>query len=216
MSKAPSEETKLEQKRCTLLGADWVPWIKVNEFSSLGTRSLLIDWKTGRQVHCLSLGERTAYLIRRWDDAVTDINEQVVLDIKRTTEIAERLGYKPVNHGRTHMTSDFRVFYDDGSVKVYSFKSSPIDKDNPRNERLMQRLKIEETYWESEDIPWEQIYGCDLNYTFAANIDLVTRFYDRRKVFDEISEMKHLIATKQIFVDMESQILDVERMVNHG
>ena len=216
MSMAPSNETKLKEKRCTQLGAGWIPWIKVNEFSSLGTRSLLVDWKTGRQVHCLSLGERAAYLILRWNDEVKDINEQVVLDRNRTDRIAKELGFRQVNYNDSYMTTDFRVFYTDDDVKALSFKNAPIDKDNPRNRRLLERLEIERVYWVSQGIPWDQIYGTELNYTLASNIDLVTRYYDRRFVFDEASELKHLIATKQVVVDMESEILEIERMVKHG
>lgn len=219
-----SDETKFMEGRCMRLGKYWVAWIKVNEFSSLGTRCILIDWKTGRQVQCLSLGERAFYLINRWDDDILDINEQVVLYkdssplIKGTTEIAEELGVKAIAYGKKCTTSDFRIFYSDGSVKVFSFKSSEDEVFAPKNVRLRQRLAIEKAYWESQSpsVPWELAYRSEVNFTLADNIAMVTRFYDRKKVFDDVSYLKHLIATKQVTVDMESEILNFGEMVKNG
>ena len=154
-----SDETKFKEGRCSKLGKDWIPWIKAFEFSSLGTRSILIDWKTGRQVHCLSMGERAWYLIHRWDDSILDINEQVVLykdsskEVMGTTEIANKLGVRAICNGQKCTTSDFRVFHSDGSVEVVCFKASEEAVFAPKKERLRQRLSIEQAYWEWQERP---------------------------------------------------------------
>ena len=35
-------------------GKDYVPYILTSEFNSLGTTSIITDWKTGRHIHCMS------------------------------------------------------------------------------------------------------------------------------------------------------------------
>ena len=47
-----------------------------------------------------------------------------------------------------------------------------------------------------------------MNVVFAENIRIVSKFYDAPSVFDEMSMLKHMIATKRIQVDMESEPLD--------
>ena len=47
-----------------------------------------------------------------------------------------------------------------------------------------------------------------MNVVFAENIRQVCAFYDKSSVFDEMSLLKHLIATKKIKVDMESEPLN--------
>lgn len=221
-----SDETKFKQGRCSRLREFWIPWILATEFSSLGTRAIIIDWKTGRQVHCLSLGERAWYLINRWDDNITDINEQVVLYRKNhyetdppligTTAIAKEIDVKPINGGRSCGTSDFRVFYEDGSVEVVSLKPSEEVVFGTENVELRARLAIEQDYWNRQSVPWQLSYASDLNYTLADNIALVTKYYDKNEVYDDVSYLKHLIATKQVSVDMESEILNFGEMIRHG
>lgn len=221
-----SDKTKFKQGRCTRLGPYWVAWTWATEFSSMGNRAIIIDWKTGRQVHCLSLGERIWYMINRWKNNITDINEQVVLykdsvydmdpPLIGTTEIAGRLDLPAINGGRSCTTSDFRVFYDDGSVEIVSIKPSEEAVQGPKHQNIRNHLAIEEAYWLNQSIPWRLEYSDDLNQILADNISLVTQYYDENEVFDDISYLKHLIATKQVVVDMESRVLDFGEMIKRG
>ena len=44
-----------------------------------GTTSIITDWKTGRNIHCMSQGEAMWYFLLRWDDSNIDIREQLSL-----------------------------------------------------------------------------------------------------------------------------------------
>lgn len=52
-----------------------------------------------------------------------------------------------------------------------------------------------------------------MNIVFAENIRMVCMFYDLSSVFDEMSMLKHYIATKKIQIDMESEPLDFQYLL---
>jgi hypothetical protein len=79
MSRKISQKTKQLRKMGTGEGASYIPYITTSEFNSLGTTSVIRDWKTGRGVHCLAQGETLWYYILRWDDNNVDIREQSML-----------------------------------------------------------------------------------------------------------------------------------------
>ena len=57
------------------------------------------------------------------------------------------------------------------------------------------------------------VFKDEMNQILAENIRFVCVYYDRSRVFDETSLLKHLIATKQIKVDMETQLLDIPTLL---
>lgn len=52
-----------------------------------------------------------------------------------------------------------------------------------------------------------------MNIVLAENIRMVCMFYDLSSVFDDMSMLKHYIATKKIQVDMESEPLDFQYLL---
>ena len=57
------------------------------------------------------------------------------------------------------------------------------------------------------------VYKDEMNIVLAENIRMVCMFYDLSSVFDEMSMLKHYIATKKIQVDMESEPLDFQYLL---
>ena len=49
----PKGKSKIREQRGQGEGAAYIPWIKTRELSSMGTKSLINDWKHGRQIHTL-------------------------------------------------------------------------------------------------------------------------------------------------------------------
>lgn len=68
-------------------------------------------------------------------------------------------------------------------------------------------------YWKEKNVEWELIDSSMINKTLVRNVMLVTEFYDKTRVFDKISLIKHLIATKQLVVNLEDKILDFEQLL---
>ncbi len=208
MSRKISQKTKRLRKMGTGEGVNYIPYITTSEFNSLGTTSVIRDWKTGRGVHCLSQGEALWYYILRWDDDNVDIREQYPLENKITVQIAQELGVKHPRNDDHIMTTDFLVTKSDGSLMAYSIKST---KD--MDERTLQILCIEKLYWDKRHVPFQLLFADKVNKISASNIRLVTECYNIESVFDNISYFKHLIATKKILVDLDNGILDINSMI---
>ncbi len=199
MAKTPSRNTKLSRKMGSGVGKNYLPYITTSEFNSLGTTSVIKDWKTGREVHCLSQGEMYWYYILRFDDENIDIREQFPLDRSKTEKIAQQFGIKhPGNSMEYVMTTDFLVTRSDKTHIAYSVKTNDDLKD-----RDLEILCIEKQYWLNEGYDYQLLFKRDVNRTLVENIRAVVPFYDKTEVFDEYSEVKHGIARKTIVWDME-------------
>lgn len=205
-----SEQTKLDQHRGEGHGKDYKPWIRVNEFNSLGTTSNPVDWKNGRTMQLLSQGEMYAYYINRWDESVIDIREQFPLDLEDTLRIADSEHLKHPKNRESRMTSDLLLDYADGSQKVLSIKYC---KSALMNSRTIEKLWIEKRYWEEKGVPFEIQYAIDMNVTLVSNIRAVTEFYRIEDVFDRVSFLKHLIANHIIKVNMETGLIPFCKLV---
>ena len=93
------------------------------------------------------------------------------------------------------MTSDFYVTYKDGKEKVFSVKPS---RNVLKKKRTKEKLAVEKVYWERfRHVPFEIVYNDEMNIVLAENIRMVCMFYDLSSVFDEMSMLKHYIATKK-------------------
>ena len=57
-------------------GADYRPWLTIQDVSSRGLSSRIKSEKTGRDHHLLSDVETDTFLMLDWSDVVTDIREQ--------------------------------------------------------------------------------------------------------------------------------------------
>lgn len=215
-----SDKTKRKQKRGEGTGANYSPWIQVREMTrDLGIRSLVIDWKTGRQVHLLSLNEVHWYYITRWRDDVIDIREQFPLDKEKTDWIADHLH---VQEPAGVMTTDMLVTYlDENGIKkekAYSVKNSYKDVfgdiSDPKVLRRVELLRIEMAYWRLKNIDYEIIFGDrQINKIFAENIAIVIDMYNADKVMNRQDFLCYLIAHKYLKIEtMETQPLDFVKL----
>ena len=216
-----SEKTKKIQSRGNGEGTSYKPYIKTREVPSTGTGRILKDKKNGRQMHLLSQGEVYAYYLLRWDDTVVDIREQYPLELEDTLKIADHLGYKHPKDRKTRMTTDLLVTYqeDDGTktYKAYSIKDDrkvlvPEDGDTPavlsRKNRNVEIQRIEMAYWNLHGIPFELVFKEDFNRIKVGNIEAVMDYWDIKSVRTKMDFVKHLIATKKIVVDMDTEPLN--------
>lgn len=190
-------------------GVFYKPYIKANEFNSLGTTCNPIDWKTGRTMELLSMGEMYVYYILRFNDDVVDIREQYPLELERTLAIASELGYKHPKNNNTRMTSDLLVDYKNGTQEVFSIKANINDL---KHRRTAEKLKIEQLYWERKGVKFNTILSDSIDINTVTNIRLAVEFYKKEDVFDEISFIKHLIATKQLPIDVTNGLINYSKL----
>jgi len=220
-----SGKGKNRDKRGTGTGANYKPWIHTREISSLGTKSLLVDWKHGRQIHTLSRNETYFYYIQRWDDNVIDINEQFPLDRNKTERIASALSIKHPLLGHDpaeRMTTDFLITKKKGEFTkkiAYSVKDKYEqvfgNHENSGVKRLVEKQAIEMSYWKLLGVDFKIVFGDkDINKMLARNIELVVNHYDLKHVHTIYEFMCYLVAHKFIEVPMEKEPLDIVNITN--
>ena len=201
-----SEETKKRQKRGKGVGADYQPWIRTREFTrDSGIRSQVIDWKTGRQMHLLSLNEVHWFYQLRWRDDVIDIREQFPLDKTTTDYVADHL---KVRKPTDIMTTDMLVTYIDKGFKkdkAYSVKNSESDVfgdiDSAQMKRRIELLRIEMGYWHLKDTEYEIVFGDrQINAIYADNIAAVVEMYNPNLVVSKQDFLCFLIARKYLTI----------------
>lgn len=199
-----SEKVKREQKRGTGTGADYRPWIQVGEFGSNGTAVMAIDWKTGRTVQLLSQAEAKVWYSLRWNDSNTDIREQFPLDLDATVTISSRYGLSHPYSDDGHpivMTTDFLVDRAEKQIAV----SVKCDW-NKVNKRDIAFSELERMYWERKGVLFQRISGDAVNSNTFHNLRAITPFFNATVFPDVVSVLKHMIARKQVIVDLSEPL----------
>lgn len=214
------EKTRIRESRGTGIGSEYKPWIKTRELQgSLSVRCNPKNWKNGRTMELLSLGEEKFWYLINWNDDVVDTQEQFPLDIKITRNLCsdEQVVHPYIDDEFIHMTTDLLVTYKDGHQEAFSIKSSKkCIEPKKENEGLRKRLRVEKRYWEEQNIKFHIIFTEDIDKQYLNryyNIRTVIPFYDINEVFDKCSMLKHLIATKTIEIDMDKELLNFRKLM---
>lgn len=141
-------QKRLKQGRCAGLGADYIPWVLVHEFSSRGWSNRAWSHKMQRIVHLFSRGEYLFFLRLELAAWVSEFYEQFALLPREAIEaIADAHAFaRPTVAGvRLVMTSDFKIVTADRKVAIRALK--PLE-DLETEERVQQKLLMEKLYWQ--------------------------------------------------------------------
>lgn len=153
---ATSYETKRKQKRGEGRGIDYIPWIKVREFSGSGNSTRVLGIKSGREHHFLSNFEASLFYIFDLDNDIEDIREQFpLLDIELAKELAEEAGIRYPSNTKDDnhvLTSDYFLTYTDGREVALTIKYL---KD--LSVRQLELFEIERRYWNKKGVQWKII-----------------------------------------------------------
>lgn len=163
-------------------GADYKPWLEIQDVASNGYATRNLGWKTRRKHHFLSDFELHYFYTLEWSPYVLDIREQYpLLPLERSVEIAERIGVEhPRENGSTGplkvITTDFYLIVKTQSGEKTVVRSvKPIDKLTIRE---LEKFDIERTFFEEIGITdWGIVTDTDIPKTFIKNIGL---FYDAK------------------------------------
>lgn len=132
---------------------NYKPWLTVFDVASHGRSHRIPSFKLNRIVTCFSDIEAARVYQLEHDTSVIDYHEQYPLCREKTLEIASR---PEVNFAHPNdkgfnivMTTDFVVRYADKTVAEQVKPLSELKKD-----RVIEKLKIEGTYWDDQDIEY--------------------------------------------------------------
>lgn len=158
------------------VGAQYIPWIHVRDFSSRGTSRRAPSHKTGRKHQLLSDVEFDLFLLLEWSQDFSDIREQYPLDRDLTQDIARTLGIKhpcyPNTHVPTVMTVDFlctRATSGDAEFVAFNAKR----KEEAEDEDSLVKLEIQRASLELLGIPHHLVYHSDLPAQKVRNIEKI-------------------------------------------
>ena len=170
-------ESKIQEMQAKGCGkgtsSSYLPWIRVEDISSLGRSRRIWSPKTNRTHHLLSDVELGLFIALEWQRDVTDIREQYPLDRVGTQEIARNLGirhpYYPGTHIPTVMTVDILAtkIIDQKSVLV-AFNAKRDEE--AEDEKSILKLEIQRVYFEQLGITHHAVYDSQLPKNNIANI----------------------------------------------
>jgi hypothetical protein len=160
------------------MGADYKPWIVIQDFASKGMVSRVAGTTTGRVHHLMSNLELRLFYLLDWSDEVLDIREQYPLsDLSAAISVAERESirypYDTASGFPYVMTSDFYLETRQGTSVLSVKPSAELSKS-----RVREKLEIERRYWSERGIGWSVVTEHEINATKAANIEWLAQAKD--------------------------------------
>lgn len=167
-------KNRLKEGRGQGKGANYSPWIHIQDVPSQGLSSRIKGWKTDRVHHLLSELETSFFYVLDWSPVVLDIREQFPpLPLKETLAIAEQCGVNHPTDPRTKepvvMTTDFQVTVQQKTKIVEQARAIKCVKDL-QSQRNLEKLEIERCYWKQRGIDWGIVTERDIPGTVAENV----------------------------------------------
>ena len=163
-------------------GANYKPWLRIQDVPSRGYAKRVVGWKTGREHHLLSNLELDVFYTFEWASAVLDIREQFpLLPLELTLSIAHKLGVshpkEPGTCAPIVMTSDFVItqkgLFSNEELAVCVKPSAELD-----SERVRQKLAIEQVYWKTRSIRWVVFTEREISEARAFNVRWIHEYLD--------------------------------------
>lgn len=161
-------------------GAEYKPWLTIQDVPSYGRSHRLLGISTGRIHHLLSDLELDLFLLLDWQPSTIDLREQFPLDVDATQDIADRIKVRHPRMPRTTqpmvMTTDLVQDRRTGNgvvTQAFAVKSAE-DLAKPR---VLQKLEIEWRYWRERGVPWSIVTRTELPRRLIGNIAWVHGFF---------------------------------------
>lgn len=154
-------------------GADYMPWLTIQDVPSSGRRSRVFTPLTGREHHLLSDIETSVFFVLHWNDAVLDLREQFPLDRAETRRLAAELG---VPHPKDRHTGVDIVMTLDLLVDVRTAATPlciPVSCkpfENLEDRRTLEKLEIERLYCRKRWGEWHLMTDRDYSKQYVQNL----------------------------------------------
>lgn len=178
-------ERFIKEGRGQGVGAEYLPWLKIQDVPSEGRSTRGVGWTTGRRHELLSDIERDYCYLLDYSDEVSDIREQFpLLPLEETQLIAEKIGIEHPKDPKTKvpivMSTDFLITCKD---KLFARTVKPYTE--MEDERTIAKFEIERIYWETHNVDWGIITDLDLPKSLVRNIEWVHKEYHN----DDVTEL---------------------------
>lgn len=159
-------------------GAEYKPWLTIQDFPSMGRVSRVFGWKSGRIHHFFSDIQTRYFYLLEWEDAVIDIREHFpLLDLEETIQQKEDLNldlFKDKETGTPYvLTTTFLITLKSTDGKnIYLARSVKLASELEKKKTL-ERLEIERRYWAGKGIDWGIVTQKEIPKALVKNIEWV-------------------------------------------
>ncbi len=174
-------EKQLKERRGQGRGADYKPWLLIQDVPSQGLATRIKGWKTKRVHHFLSNLELSYFYVLEWSPIVFDIREQYpLLPLEETLTIAEQCGIRHPTDPKTKepvvMTTDFLITVPRTIEVIEQARTVKTAKDL-QSERTLEKLEIERRYWQGRNINWGIVSEREIPEALAKNVEWLHPFF---------------------------------------
>jgi hypothetical protein len=168
----------LKEERGLGEGKDYIPWVKINEFSSKGRATRIMGLVTKRIHHFSSDNQLRAFLIFEASNCVIDIRETYpLLDLMEVIDYKEDLAldkFRDKASGEQFViTTNFLLTIKevDGTIK---YIARAIKNCTELSKKItIEKLEIERRYWLLKNIDFKVITDKELNRNLCKNLQWV-------------------------------------------
>lgn len=159
-------------------GIDYVPWIKIHDFSSKGRATRIYGLKTNRIHHFHSDNQLRAFLLFEWSDKVIDIRESYpLLDLMEVVDKKDDLRLDKLvdkESGEPYiLTTNFLLTIQDEDGNIEYFARGIKNYSELNKKSTIEKFEIERRYWLAKGIDWRVITNREINRQFCKNIEWV-------------------------------------------
>lgn len=175
-------EKRIKEGRGQGSGANYKPWLTIQDVPSLGLATRILGWKTGRVHHLLSKLELADFYTQDWAKRVVDIREQYpLLPLSETRAIAEACGIRyptvPGTKQPVVFTTDFVITVANGLERIHQARTVKY-ADDLSSQRTLEKLEIERRYWQARNISWGIVTEREIPHVLVRNVELIHNHRD--------------------------------------
>lgn len=176
-------------------GADYVPWLRVQDVPSMGRSWKIQGVRIDRVYHLLSDLERAYFLVCEFSEDVVDIREQYpLLPVESTQAIARAIGVPYPRYKSTSvpmvMTTDFLLTVKQPNGDLKSVARTIKYQQDLQGEgcaRTLEKLEVERRFWMSQGVDWnivtEEFFTPDL----IMNLSLLRKYAKLPRALMDVS-----------------------------
>lgn len=162
-------------------GAEYTPWLHIQDVPSSGLVHRIKGWKTHREHHFLSTLECEYFYALEWSLSVSDIREQYpLLPQTETLAIAQACGFRHPTDPRTKepivMTTDFVITIALSHLQDVECARTIKPSTQLQSKRTLEKLEIERRYWQARNTDWAIVTEQEIPRGLAKNVELLHRY----------------------------------------
>ncbi|NAX43358.1 MULTISPECIES: TnsA endonuclease N-terminal domain-containing protein [unclassified Vibrio] len=198
-------------------GANYKPWLRIQDVKSKGTRSLIYGRKSQRDHHMMSSIESEHFYLAEFSNRVVDIREQFPLfPLNFTQKVAKTLGVQHPTHPHTKepiiMTTDQLLTIDSSQGTTYH-AISVKSEDDSSDLRVLEKNDIERVCWELLGIKFSYFTGNELTRVQSRNLLWATSPFRKNPVSfstEQVNCALSILTVRQYFIeDLCNQLISL-------